>query len=87
MYRQSEKMVKQQYFLHMFSQHGQLRSTNGWDLLVSLGHPSKFQPVLRLGFVTAPKSLNGGQQNFAGCLAVSCAGALYIYTFSGAFAP
>ena len=30
-----------------------------------------FHPVSRLGFVTAPTSLNGGQQNFAGCLAVS----------------
>jgi len=41
--------------------------------LASFGHPSKFQPVSRLGFVTAPMSLNGGQQNFAGCLAVSWA--------------
>ena len=33
-----------------------LRPTNGWDQLVSLGHPSKFQRVLPLGFVTAPTS-------------------------------
>ena len=42
-------------------------------------YPSKFQPVSRLGFVTAPTSLNGGQPNFARCLAVSCAGTIYIF--------
>jgi len=31
----------------------------------------KFQRVSRLGFVTAPTSLNGGQPNFARCLAIS----------------
>ena len=46
---------------------------------MSLGHPCKFQPPSRLGFVTAPTSLNGGQQNFAGCFAVSCAGTLYMH--------
>ena len=40
------------------------------------------QRVSRLGFVTAPTSLNGGQQNFAGCLAVFWAGTL-LYTFWG----
>jgi len=40
------------------------------------GHPSKFQWVLRLGFVTTPTSLNGGQPNFAQCLAISLAGTL-----------
>ena len=33
-------------------------------------HPSKFQRVSRLGFVTAPTSLNGGQPNFARCLPI-----------------
>ena len=27
---------------------------NGWDRFRSLGHPSKFQPLSHLGFVTAP---------------------------------
>ena len=48
-----------------------------------MGHPSKFQRVLRLGFVPAAASLTGGQPNFARCLAVSWAGTLYIYTFGG----
>jgi len=61
----------------MSSQYGELR-TYGWDRLASLGHPSKFQRVLRLGFVTAPTSLNGGLPNFARCSAVSWAGTLYI---------
>jgi len=79
MYRQSETDVKQQYLLHMSSQYGELRRTNGWDRLASLGHPGKFQGLSRLGFVTAPTSLNGGQPNFARCLAVSWAGTLYIH--------
>jgi len=60
--------------------------SNSWDLLASLGHPSKFQPVSRLGFVTAPTLLNGGQQNFAGCLAISWGGILYIH-FWGLLLP
>ena len=42
-------------------------------------HPSKFQRVSRLGFVTTPTSLNEGHPNFARCLAVSWAGTLYIH--------
>jgi len=66
----------------MSPQQGEFRPINGWDLLATLGYPSKFQPVLHLGFVTAPMSLIGGQQNFGGCLAISSAGTLYIH-----FAP
>jgi len=73
------KLVKQQYLLHMFSQYGELRPISGWDRFTTLGHPSKFQWVSGLGFVTAPTSLNGGQPHFARCLAVSWAGALYLY--------
>jgi len=40
---------------------------------------SKFQRVSRIGFVTAPTSLNGGQLNFARWLAVSWAGTLYVH--------
>jgi len=39
----------------------------------------EFQQLSRLGFVTAPKLLNGGHPNFARCLAVSWAGTLYIH--------
>jgi len=42
-----------------------LRPTNGWDLLASVGHPCKFQRVSRLGSVTAPHSSSGRQPNFA----------------------
>jgi len=50
------------------------------------GAPSKFQRVSRLvGFVTALASLNGGQPNFARCLAVSWASILYIHL--GVLAP
>jgi len=55
--------------------------TNGWDRLPSLGHPSKFQWVSRLGFIIAPTSLNESQPNFAWCLAVSWAAAPYTYTY------
>jgi len=47
------KIVKQQYFLHMFPQHGELQPTSGWDQSGSLGHLNKFQRVSRLGSVTA----------------------------------
>ena len=60
-----KKLVKQQYLLHMSSWYGELRPTNGWDPLESLGHPSKFQRVSRLGSVTARHSSIGHQPNFA----------------------
>jgi len=47
------------------------------------GHPSKFQRVSRLGFVTAATSLTGGQQTFVRSSAVSWPGTLYIYIFEG----
>ena len=54
---------------------------------MSLGHHNhnKFQRVSHLGFVTAPTSLNGGELNFARCLAICCAGTLC--TFWGPLAP
>jgi len=57
------KKIKQQYLLHMFWQYGELRPTNGWDLLASFGHPSWFQWVSRLGSVTARHSGSGRQPN------------------------
>jgi len=44
---------------------GELRPTNGWDLLASLGHHCKFQQISRLGSVTAWQSCSGRQANFA----------------------
>jgi len=72
-------ILKEQYLLHMASQYDELRPTSGWDRLANLGHPCKFQLVSRLRFVTAPMSLNGGQPNFARCLAVSWVGTSYIF--------
>ena len=60
-----KKFIKQQYLLHMSSQYGELRPTNGWDQLTSLRHPCKFQLVSRLGSVTARHSSSGRQPNFA----------------------
>jgi len=60
-----KKLVKQQYLLHTSSQYGELRPTSGWDLLASLGHPSTFQRVSRLGSVTTQHSGSGRQPNFA----------------------
>jgi len=65
MYRQSEKkLVKQQYLLHMFPQYGELWP-RGWDRFGSLGHPSYFQRLPRLGSVTARQSSSERQPNFA----------------------
>jgi len=81
-----KKLVKQQYLLHTYPQYGELRPTSSWNLFGSLGHPSKFQRVSRLGFITAATSLTGGQPNFARCLIVSWAATLYI-NFWGLLAP
>jgi len=62
---QKKKLVKQQWLPRMSSEYGVLRTTSGWDLLASLGHPSTFQRVLSLGSVTAPHSSSGHQPNFA----------------------
>ena len=59
-----KKLVKQQCLPHMSSQYGELRPTSGWDPFSSLGHPSKFQWVLRLGSITARHSSSGRQLNF-----------------------
>jgi len=81
-----EKLVKQQYLLHMNPQYGELQPTNGSDRFTSFGHPNKFQRVSRLGFVTSATSLNGGEPNFARSLAISWAGTLYIH-FRGLLPP
>jgi len=80
MYQQSgKKPVKQQYLLHVLSQYGELRPISGWDRFTSFGHPSKFQWVLHVGFVTALASVTGGQPNFAWYLAISWAVSLYVH--------
>ena len=60
-----KKLIKQQYFLHMSSQYGELRPISGWDLLASLRHPCKFQRASRLGSLTALHSSKERQPNFA----------------------
>jgi len=74
-----KELIKQQYLFRMSLQYGELRPSNGGDRLAGLGHPIIFQRVSRLGFVTAATVLSGSQPNFARCLAVSWAGALYIH--------
>jgi len=59
-----KKLAEQQYLPHMCLQYGELRPTDGWDLLASLGHPNKFQRVSRLGSITARHSSSGRQPNF-----------------------
>ena len=59
-----KKTFTQQCLPHMSSQYGELRHTSGWDLLASLGHPTTFQWVSRLGSVTARHSSSGRQPNF-----------------------
>ena len=46
----------------MSLQYGKLRPTSGWDPSGSLGHPSKFQRVSRLGSVTARHLVVGVNQ-------------------------
>jgi len=63
--RQSEKNLLDSNISPTSSQYGELRTTSGWDRFGCLGHPSKFQRVSRLGFVTARHSSSGRQPNFA----------------------
>jgi len=56
------KLVKQQYLLHTWPQYGELRPTSGWDHFGSLGHPSYFQRLPRLGSVTARHVVVGVSQ-------------------------
>jgi len=51
---------------HMSPQYDELWPTSGWVMLASLGHPSTFQWVSRLGSVTAWHSSGGHQPNFCG---------------------
>ena len=60
-----KKLVKHEYLSHTSLQYGELWPTSGWDRFVSLGRPSKFQRVLRIGSVTAWHSSSGRQPNFA----------------------
>jgi len=60
-----KNLVRQQYLPHMSSQYGELRPTSGWDRFGCLGHPSKFQRVSHLGFVTARHLSSACQPNFA----------------------
>jgi len=59
-----KKLVKQQYVLHMSPQYGELRPTSGWDRLTSLGYPSKFQLISRLGSVSPRHLVVGVTQTF-----------------------
>ena len=47
-----KKLVKQQYLLHMSSQYGERRPTNGWDRFGNLGTPVNFN-----GFCVLPSLL------------------------------
>jgi len=49
----------------MYPQYGELRPTSGWDCFISLGHPTKFQLVSRLGSVTARHLVVGVSQTAA----------------------
>ena len=60
-----KKLVKQQYLPHMSLQYGELRPTSSWDRFISLGHPSKLQPVSCLVSVTAQHPTRGVSQTVA----------------------
>jgi len=88
MYRQSENKLLNSNMSSMSSQYGELRPTNGSNRFRSLRHPSKFQRVSRLAFVTAGCSdvAHRRPTKLARCLAVSWADTLYI-RFRGLLSP
>ena len=63
-----KKIFMQRYVLHMSSQYGELRPTNGWDPSGSLRHPCIALQILT-GFASWQRyctaSSNGRQPNFA----------------------
>jgi len=59
-----KKLIKQQYLL-MSSQYGELRPTDGWDRLTSLGHSCKFQHGFASWQRYCTASSSGRQPNFA----------------------
>jgi len=59
-----KKVVKEQYLPHVLAIHGELRPPSTWDLLASLGRPSKFKRVSLLGCVTAWHYSGGCLPNF-----------------------
>ena len=63
-YRQSEKNLSNSNISSTAPQYDEFWPTSGGDQLASLGHPSEFQQVSRLGIVTARHSSSGHQQNF-----------------------
>jgi len=85
-YRQPERNLLNSNIPPHVLTYGELRPISGWDRFSSLGHPSKFQWVSCVGFVTAPKSLNAGQPYlhdvWPSPALVHC-----IYTFSGQLPP
>ena len=60
-----KKTIKQQHVLQISPEYGELRPTSGWNIYGSLGHPSEFQRLSRLGSVIARQSSSGRQPNFA----------------------
>ena len=63
---------------------GPLTAETCWRVWSTPANFNRFRVLASI--VTAPTSLNGGQQHFAGCLAVSWTGALYI-RFWGLLSP
>jgi len=82
MFTNRKKLVKQHIPSTWSHQYGELRPITGWDRFTSLGHPTKFQRVSRLVFVTAATSLTGGQRNLHGVWP-SPGLVHYIYIFRG----
>jgi len=71
-----KKLVKPRYLLYVTSQYGELRPTNGWNRLVSFDAPQQILTGFASWLWYCTDVLNGGQPNFAQCLAVSW---LYIH--------
>jgi len=80
-----KKIVKQQYLLHMFSQYGEFRPANGWDLCRSLGTPANLNEFRVLASLLHWLRATEVDQT-SRCLSVSWAGALYIH-FWGLLPP
>jgi len=85
--QKKNKLIKQQYFLQMSWQYGELRPISGWDRFTSLGHPANFNRLRVLASLLQRRRSKEANQTLHD-LWSSPELVHYIYIFGGfCFAP
>jgi len=85
--QKKNKLIKQQYFLQMSWQYGELRPISGWDRFTSLGHPANFNRLRVLAsLLQRRRSPEANQTLHDLWSSPELVHYIYIYTFLGVFA-